>query len=86
MGGEGSEEVIMGGSAAKEAKIKGDFLEHLRIDIPKLKYIKQSEAIIDGVPEEYVPEIEVPIERVPILALHCQVSEQAKVQPAEEPE
>lgn len=35
VGGEGLEEIIMGGSATKEAKVKGTFFKNQRVDASK---------------------------------------------------
>ena len=43
VGGEGLEEIIMGGSATKEAKVKGTFFKNQRVDASK-KEVK----VIDG--------------------------------------
>lgn len=37
MGGEGFEEIVMGGPTTKEAKVKGAFLKHQRVDASKKK-------------------------------------------------
>jgi len=49
MGGEGFEEIVMGGPTTKEAKVKGAFLKHQRVDASH-QDVSQIQISIEGVP------------------------------------
>jgi len=65
MGGEGFEEIIVGGTSTKEAKVKRAFFKHRRVDAS----------------HQDVSQVQVSVEGVPVRAPYLQISHNFEIQP-----
>ena len=81
MGGEGFEEIIVGGTSTKEAKVKRAFFKHRRVDASMRKRVKIVDEQKRGSPHQDVSQVQVSVEGVPVRAPYLQIAHHFEIQP-----
>ena len=81
MGGEGFEEIIVGGTSTKEAKVKRAFFKHRRVDASMRNRVKIVDEQKRGSPHQDVSQVQISVEGVPVSAPYLQISHNFEIQP-----